>query len=268
MENKEPKIFFTNNLKFLRERKKVSQAVLSEAINVTRVKLALIEIGKTKAMEPHFMLSISNYFKISLDTLMTVDISKLGELKIRDLEAGNDIYIKGGNLRVLAISVDKSDQEHVDYVPIKGRAGYVSGGYADPDYISELPKYHIPNLSKHRTYRTFPVVGDSMLPFPQNMDITGKFIEDWSQIKPESLALVVLKGQDIIFKAITLLRDGVLQCRSLNPIYELYTVPLEEILEIWEFHSYHTTELPETTATIATVLQSLDDIKKMIIQKP
>ena len=118
MENKEPKIFFTNNLKFLRERKKVSQAVLSEAINVTRVKLALIEIGKTKAMEPHFMLSISNYFKISLDTLMTVDISKLGELKIRDLEAGNDIYIKGGNLRVLAISVDKSDQEHVDYVPI------------------------------------------------------------------------------------------------------------------------------------------------------
>jgi len=106
------------------------------------------------------------------------------------------------------------------------------------------------------------------LPFPQNMDITGKFIEDWSQIKPESLALVVLKGQDIIFKAITLLQDGMLQCRSLNPIYELYTVPLEEILEIWEFHSYHTTELPETTATIATVLQSLDDIKKMIIQKP
>lgn len=267
MDNKEPKIFFTTNLKFLRERKKVSQTALADAINVTRIKLALIEIGKTKAMEPQFMLSVSNYFKISLDTLLTVDISKLGELKIRDLQAGNDIYIKGGNLRILAISVDKSNQEHADYVPIKGKAGYISGGYADPVYISELPKYHIPNLPKHSTYRTFPITGDSMLPFPQKMDVTGKFIEDWSQIKSESLAVVVMKGQDIVFKAISMLQDGYLQCRSLNQTYAIYTVPHEEILEIWQFHSYHTTELPKAKTTMETVLQSLEDIKDLISKK-
>ncbi|UZJ63320.1 helix-turn-helix domain-containing protein [Sphingobacterium sp. KU25419] len=99
----------------------MSQTVLADAINVTRTKLALIEIGKTKAMEPHFLLSISNYFKISLDTLLTVDISKLGELKIRDLQAGNDIYIKGGNLRVLAITVDKTDHEMLIMYPYKER---------------------------------------------------------------------------------------------------------------------------------------------------
>ncbi|WP_400261262.1 helix-turn-helix domain-containing protein [Sphingobacterium sp. SG20118] len=179
MNDKEPKIFFARNLKFLRERKKVSQTMLGDAINVTRTKLALIEIGKTKAMDPTFLLSVSTYFKISLDTLLTVDISKLGELKIRDLQAGNDIYIKGGNLRVLAISVDKTNNENVDYVPIMGKAGYISGGYCDPIYIADLPKYHIPNLPKNNTYRTFPIMGDSMLPFPQKMDITGKFMADW-----------------------------------------------------------------------------------------
>lgn len=267
MKHKEPKIFFTNNLKFLCERKKVSQTVLADAINVTRTKLALIEIGKTKAMEPHFLLSISNYFKISLDTLLTVDISKLGELKIRDLQAGNDIYIKGGNLRVLAITVDKTDHENADYVPLQGKAGYITGGYADPLYLAELPKYQIPNLPKHRTYRTFPIHGDSMLPFPQKMDVTGKFIENWDQVKPETLAVVVLKGQDIVFKSISILEGGFLQCRSLNQIYEVFSIPFEQVLEVWEFHSYHTTSLPETPTVIESVLQSLEEIKDLITNK-
>jgi len=264
MKDKEPKIFFANNLKFLRERKKVSQTALASAIHVTRTKLALIEFGKTKAMEPQFIVSIAHYFNISLDTFMTVDISKLGELKIRDLEAGNDIYIKGGNLRVLAISVDKSAHEHVDYVPITGKAGYTSGGHADPIYISDLPKYHIPNLPKHSTYRTFPIVGDSMSPFPQKMDITGKFVENWSTIKPQTLAIVVMDGQDIVFKAISIVESGLLECQSLNQNYDSYTVPLQEVLEIWEFYSYHTTELPEEKTLLKTVQQSLDEIKHLI----
>ncbi|AIM38038.1 hypothetical protein KO02_16100 [Sphingobacterium sp. ML3W] len=264
MNDKEPKIFFARNLKFLRERKKVSQTMLGDAINVTRTKLALIEIGKTKAMDPTFLLSVSTYFKISLDTLLTVDISKLGELKIRDLQAGNDIYIKGGNLRVLAISVDKTNNENVDYVPIMGKAGYISGGYCDPIYIADLPKYHIPNLPKNNTYRTFPIMGDSMLPFPQKMDITGKFMADWRTIKPETLAIVVMRGQDIVFKSIRILDNGLLQCRSLNPFYDTYTVPIEEIIEIWEFYSYHTATLPEAQTVLKTVLQSLDDIKGLL----
>ncbi|UIR57425.1 helix-turn-helix domain-containing protein [Sphingobacterium sp. SRCM116780] len=267
MENKVPKIFFASNLKFLREREKISQTLLAESICVTRTKLALIEIGKTKAMEPDFMLSVANYFKISMDTLLTVDMSRLGELKIRELQSGNDIYIKGGNLRVLAISIDKTNTENVEYVPIKGRAGYTSGGYSDPIYIAELPKYHMPNLPQQGTYRTFPIIGDSMLPFPEKMDVTGKYMEDWSHIKPETLAIVVMHGQDIVFKSICILEGGLLQCRSLNALYEVYTVPIEEVLEIWSFYSYHTTLIPEAQTDLDTVLNSLTEIKGLIAKR-
>ncbi|UZJ63319.1 hypothetical protein OKW96_12415 [Sphingobacterium sp. KU25419] len=106
-----------------------------------------------------------------------------------------------------------------------------------------------------------------MLPFPQKMDVTGKFIENWDQLKPETLAIVVLKGQDIVFKSISILEGGFLQCRSLNQVYEVYSIPFEQVLEVWEFHSYHTTVLPETSTVMETVLQSLEEIKDLIASK-
>lgn len=105
------------------------------------------------------------FFGISIDSLIRVDLRTLGELKLRELEAGNDVYMRGGNLRVLAISVDKGNQENVEYVPIKAKAGYLSG-YNDPEFIASLPRFSLPNLPRQGTYRIFPTVGDSMLPIP------------------------------------------------------------------------------------------------------
>lgn len=251
------KIYFFSNLRFLRERRKLSQEAISASLAMSRTKYMQLEIGKTKSPSIEDHLKISAFHRISIDSLLQIDLSKLGELKLRELEAGNDIYIKGGNLRVLSISVDKSNKENAEYVPIRGKAGYIAGGYSDPLYISELPKYNIPNLPKHGTYRTFPIGGDSMLPFPEEMDVTGKFIEDWAGIKPGTLAIVVMNGQDIVFKKITLLENGILQCESLNPIFEAYTVPFEEVLEIWGFYSYTTSELPEPQTDLGIVLQEI-----------
>src|SRR5690606_40737116 len=93
--------------------------------------------------------NFSDYFHVSVDSMLKVDLTKLGELKLRELEAGNDVYIKGGNLRVLAISVDKSNNENVEYVPVKAKAGYASGGYNDPEYIAGLPKFSMPRSEEH-----------------------------------------------------------------------------------------------------------------------
>lgn len=251
------KIYFFSNMRFLRDRRKISQELISSALGMSRTKYMQLEIGKTKSIAIEDYIKISSYHRIAIDTLIQVDLSKLGELKIRELEAGNDVYIRGGNLRVLSISIDKTNKENVEYVPIKGRAGYTAGGFADPDYIRDLPKYSMPNLPAHGTYRTFPIEGDSMLPFPEQMDVTGKFIEDWNTIKPETMAIVVMKGQDIVFKSISLLENGILYCRSLNTVYEPYTVPVEEILEIWEYFSYSSKHIPEATGDLDRVLQEL-----------
>lgn len=261
METKKQKIFFAANVKFLRERRRISQQDLAEKLGITRAKLAAIEAGNTKSPQPEDYLNFSGFFAISIDTLLKIELSKLGELKIRELEAGNDVYIKGGNLRVLAISVDRNNNEHVEYVPIKAKAGYAAG-YADPAYIAALPKYSVPNLPTGDTYRIFTISGDSMLPISEGSDITGKYVEDWTAIKPDTPCIVILKGeQDVVFKMVTVHADGTLLLRSLNPLYDPYTVEADEVLEIWKFHAYTSRDFPEGQSDMAAMLSAIRSLE-------
>lgn len=262
---KEQKIFFGTNLKFLRERKKLSQEALSTMLNVTRAKVAALESGFTKSPQPEDYINVSNFFKVSIDSLLKVDMSKLSELKLRELEAGNDIYIKGGNLRVLAISIDKSNNEQTEYVPIKAKAGYADGGYSDPEYIAELPKYSLPHIPKQGTFRIFPITGDSMLPIVSGSDITGQFVEDWTKLKAGTPAIIILKGiQDFVFKRMTFQQNGYLLLESLNPEFHPYEVNVEDVLEVWKFHSFTCIVMPEPEPEIKQLMRMIQELKEEI----
>lgn len=257
-------IFLGSNVKFLRNRQKLTQDALSKELKMTRSKLNCIEIGQTKSPSIEDMLKFSSYFKMSLDTLIKIDLSKLGELRIRDLEAGNDVFIKGGNLRVLAITVDKEDNEHVEYVPIKARAGY-QAGYTDPEFIASLPKFSVPNLPKSGTFRIFPTVGDSMLPVPEGSDVVAQYVEDWSSLKPQTLCIVILKNvQDFVFKMLSLQENGRFLLESLNKTYQPYEVKVEEVLEVWKFHSYQSKEIPEAGGDLSDLMREIKEIKKVL----
>ncbi|HSI76260.1 MAG TPA: XRE family transcriptional regulator [Lunatimonas sp.] len=254
--------FFPGNLKFLRERKGFTQQELAVSLGLTRSKVNALESGQTKAPSPEDFLGISGFFGISIDSLIRVDLTKLGELKLRDLEAGNDVYIRGGNLRVLAISVDKGNNEHVEYVPIKAKAGYMAG-YNDPEFIASLPKFSLPNMPKQGTYRIFPTVGDSMLPIPGGSDIVTQYVEDWTGLKPDTPCIVILSGQqDFVFKLVTVNMDGTLLLRSLNPIFEPYTVAAGDVLEIWKFHAYTSREIPEPETDLKQLVRAVREMQK------
>lgn len=268
MEIKEQKIFFGANLKFLRERKKLSQEALAQMLNISRAKLASLESGHTRTPQPEDYINVSNYFRISIDNLIKIDLRKLGELKVRELEAGNDIYIKGGNLRILAISVDSTNNEQTEYVPVKAKAGYADGGYANPEYIAELPKYKLPHIPTRGTFRIFPISGDSMLPIPDGADITGQFVEDWSSIKPDTPAIVILKGnQDFVFKLISFLEHGQVLLKSLNPLFKPYTVSVEDIVEVWKFYAYTSKIMPEPSTDLQQLMWMIQDLRDELRQQ-
>jgi len=260
------RFFFAGNIRFLRGRKKLSQETLAARLGLTRAKLAAIEAGNTKSPQPEDYLAFSDFFKISIDTLLKIDLTKLGELKLRELEAGNDVYIRGGNLRVLAISVDKSNNENVEYVPVKAKAGYMAG-YNDPEFIASLPKYSLPNLPTDGTFRIFPSTGDSMLPVPEGSDIIAQYVPDWTAIKAETPCIVILKGQqDFVFKMVTVNPDSTILLKSLNPEYKPYTVEASDVMEIWQFYAYTSREFPEAKSEMATVLMAIRNLEEKIGQ--
>lgn len=257
------KNFFPSNIRFLRSRLKMTQQELADKLCVTRSKLNALESGQTKTPSPDDFIRFSEFFQVSIDTLIRIDLSKLGELKIRELQAGNDVYIKGGNLRILAISVDKSNNEQVEYIPLKAKAGYIAG-YNDPEFIASLPKYSLPNLSKDGTFRIFPSTGDSMLPIPENSDIIARYVTDWRNIKAGTPCIVILKShQDIVFKLVSIQMQHVL-LESLNNLFAPYTVPLDDVLEIWKFHAYTSRDIPESESDLKQLTRTVKELQSAI----
>jgi len=259
------KLFFGSNIRFLRERRKLTQEDFAERLGITRVKLAAIEGGRTENPSAVDLIKFSDFFGLSIDNLFRLDLRRVGELPLRELEAGNQLYMKGTNLRVLAISTDKANKENVEYVPIKAKAGYRSG-YANPEFIASLPKFSVPGLPQTGTFRMFPTTGDSMLPVPEGADVICRYVEDWTMLKPGTLCIVILDGeQDFVFKKVTVLPEGKkLLLESLNRAYEPYEVSAGDVIEIWKFHSYFSKDVPERGSEVQHISQTMDTILRQL----
>jgi transcriptional regulator with XRE-family HTH domain len=254
------KNFWAPNLKKLRNRKNMSQEALAESLQMSRSKYNAHEGGTTINPTVEDLIKISEYFKMNIDTLLKVDLSKTSEFKIKELQAGSNLYSSGAQLRVLTVSVDKENNENMEYVPIKAKAGYTAG-FNDPEFIATLPKFSMPNLPKGGTYRMFPTTGDSMLPIPEGADVIGNFVQDWSDLKPKTLCIVILKNdQNLVFKQVSL-QDESFLLESLNKQYDSYLVPVAEVVEVWKFHSYQTKELPELQADLQSMAKAIREIQ-------
>lgn len=255
---KNAKIFFNSNLKLLRTRHKNSQESQAKELGYTRSKYTALENSQTQNPSLLDLVNISNFFKISIDDLLKSDLTRWSEVELRKLETGGLEYISGKKMRLLSISVNGENEENLEYIPIKAKAGYIAG-HADPQFIAGLPKFTMPNLPEG-TFRMFPIVGDSMLPIPSGSEIIGSYIEDWRDIKPQTPCVLILDGeQDFVFKLVTLENEYFL-LESLNPMYRPYTVGISGVLEIWQFHSYNSREMPEPLSEIKQVKNVVDEI--------
>lgn len=264
-------MYFTSNIKFLRKRRGRTQDEVAVALNLKRSTLSGYE---NDVAQPgiDMLVSFSKYYNVSIDTLLTMDMTKLSESQLGELERGYDAYIKGSNLRVLTTTVGSDNIENIELVPEKAKAGYTTG-YADPEYIEELPRFRLPFLSENRKYRTFQLKGDSMLPIPDGSWVTGEYLQDWHNIISGKAYVVFTINDGIVFKIVenNLKKDGKLVLYSLNPIYEPYEVHIAEVKEIWKFINYISNELPEPVLpekqlfkAVATIKNDLERIKARI----
>ena len=229
------KKFFSSNLKVLRERRKRTQEEMASFIGIKR---SIWNNYENEISNPSIenLLSISEYFGISINTLLTLDFTKLSGAEMSNLEKGQDIYVKGSKLRVLSITVNEKNENNVEMVSIKAKAGYTAG-YGDPEYIGKLPSYHFPLLSANRKYRMFQISGDSMLPIRDRSWITCEYVENWNAIENGQGYVVVTKEDGLVFKRVynRIKHNKTLLLVSSNATYEPYEIPVSEVLEVWKF---------------------------------
>jgi transcriptional regulator with XRE-family HTH domain len=260
-------IYLSKNLKYLRERKnKQSQTDLGIACGVTRSAVSSYEDGRAEPKLEN-LIKFANYFNVSVDQLLKVDLVKLDDDEIEERQEVSN-YVKGDNLRVLTVKVDGEDNETIDLVPQKAAAGYTTG-YADKQYLAELPTYSLPFLPKDRTYRAFEIQGDSMLPILPGSVVVGEYITDWNNIKDGDVCIVVSKSDGIVLKKIfnRVKERNQFLLKSTNLMYEPYDLGAEEVVEIWKFSVYISKKAPEDNSSYAELKDAFfrleDDVRQL-----
>lgn len=265
---------FDSNIKLLRKRKKLTQDEVAAQLQMKRSTLSGYE---NKVAQPglDILLLFSTYYNIAIDTLLKVDLSALRETQLQQLERGEDIFLRGGNLRVLASTVNADNQENIELVPVKAQAGYTNG-FSDPEYISELQVFQLPFLSGEKKYRSFQLQGDSMLPIPEKAWVTGEYVLDWKELKTGEACVVLTMDDGIVFKIIEnrIEEEGKVILYSLNPLYEPYEIHVSGIREIWKFVHFISHEIPDPVIpenqlvrTVANLKQDMDRLKRISLNQ-
>ncbi len=254
-------IFFNSNIKLLRTRKNRTQNDIATELEIKRTTVNALENSISQPTVPQLQ-AFSKYFGIAIDTLINVDLNRLSESQFTDLQNGFDVFIRGTKLRVIATTVDSENNDNIEFVNEKAKAGYVTS-FSDPEYIGNLPVFQLPFLSKEKKYRAFTISGDSMLPIPSGSVVIGEFIQNFYNIKKGEGYIIVTREEGIVFKIVGdyYSHKRSLLLTSLNAAFKPYELPIAELKEAWKFVCYLHNEIPEPETDIRKVMQTVNELK-------
>jgi len=116
-------MYFNTNIKFLRKRRGRTQDDVAFSLDMKRSTLSGYE---NNIAQPNIeaMIAFSKYYNVAIDTLIKVDLTTFSESQLSQLERGYDVFISGSKLRILATTVNKLDEENIELVNEKAKAGY------------------------------------------------------------------------------------------------------------------------------------------------
>lgn len=264
-------MFLASNLKYLRKYRGRTQEEVALSLGMKRPTLGGYEneVAQPGAEE---LLKFSDYYHIPVDSLLRIDLSQISLLQLKQMELGSDPFIRGTQLRVLTTTVDQNNEENIELVPEKAKAGYRTG-FADPDFIKVLPTFSLPFLSRSKKYRSFQISGDSMYPIPDGSWVTGEFVQNFALVRNRHAYIILTIEDGIVFKVAEnrIREEGKLILYSLNPLYQPYELPITDVKEIWKFVHYISPELPEPSmprneliSTVASLKNDVERIKQQM----
>lgn len=241
--------FLRDNIRLLRKQKGWTQQDLADQTGLKRSLIGAYEEGRA---EPSIekLIGFAEVFQLSVDDLVGLDLSKQ--------EAGSTRF------KVLSITVDNQQKENIELVPQKAAAGYLNG-YADPEFIKELPHFRLPFLADNATYRAFEISGDSMLPIVPGTIIIGQYVERPEDIKNGKTYILITRKEGIVFKRIFnyLNEKGKLYLVSDNKQYSPYEIDADEVLEVWASKAYISVEFPEASSERPDI--SVDELASIVM---
>ncbi len=176
-----------DNIRSLRKQHHWTQDQFAQQLNIKRSLVGAYEEGRA---EPRLELlqRMADVFKISVDQLIGGQVPGASE---------GTSYTRGKDIRI--ITIDSEQKDNIELVPHKAAAGYLNG-YADAEFVKELPKFKLPVLSTG-SYRAFEISGDSMLPILPGTIVIGEYVEDLRDLKNGKTYVLVTNRKELCTNA-------------------------------------------------------------------
>jgi transcriptional regulator with XRE-family HTH domain len=249
------------NIRVLRKRLALTQDQFAQQLGTKRSLIGAYEEGRA---EPKLELlqKMAEVFSISVDELIGKDFTT-------ESVSSAPVNYKRGK-EVLVVTVDNTQKDNIEFVPQKAAAGYLNG-YADTEYVKELPHFSLPIL-KQGTYRAFEISGDSMLPLLPGTIVIGEYVEDLKNLKNGKTYVLVTQREGIVYKRVFnyLDENGTLFLVSDNRQYAPFQLHGSEVIEAWIAKAYISVQFPDVTDKSEVSVEQLAsvvlDLQKEILQ--
>ncbi len=237
------------NIRYLRKQLGLTQDQFAQQLDIKRSLVGAYEEGRA---EPRLELlqKMASIAALSVDILIGRDISQLKEYEKKSLRSKE----------VLVITVDDHNRDNIELVPHKAAAGYLNG-YADPEYIRELPRFKLPILTQG-TYRAFEITGDSMLPILPGTIVIGEWVENFQDLKNGKPYVLVTQREGIVYKRVFnyLQENGKLFLVSDNRQYAPYQIDAAEVIEAWGAKAYISLQFPDANTKNEMSIEQLSGV--------
>jgi len=221
------------NIKNIRNLKNISQNEFSRLFNISRASVGAYEEGRA---EPRLetIINIANYFSISIDTLLTKELST-AELKQLDIAHHKPLstIIEDRDLRREDTPLVKRDQ-YIEYIV----------NHQHKDFINKLPFVRLPD-TQHQKSRAFEMQNDAMETNRKGLlkgDILSCSAISVDKNLTKDLVYVVVSSEDIyVRRFVGNIKKMVFKAD--NPNYELLELEKSDMLELWRVNGFYSTAL-------------------------
>ncbi|MEX2513331.1 MAG: LexA family transcriptional regulator [Cyclobacteriaceae bacterium] len=250
-------MYLSNNLKYLRKLKSMTQEELSHQLGLKRTMISAYEDGRSDPKLPTLAL-ISEIFDVSMDELLFWDIPQRGRK-----------FLQKEKMKILTVTLDGDGKEWISMVGQKASAGYLNG-FGDPEFMENLPQFRLPDISG-QTHRAFEISGDSMLPLCSGTIIIGMYVDNILNVKNGKTYILVTESEGIVYKRVFnyIEEKGKLFLVSDNDLFKPYEIPIQEVREIWEAKAIISNQFPdprekEMPLTLEDIGRMITDLKNVI----
>jgi len=245
--------FFGRNIKKIRTFKKLSQSAFADLFSLTRASVGAYEEGRAEA-KIETCQQIANYFGISLDQLLTKDLT-INELA--HFEPTKHFSAESPKSLEFAVK-----QNHIGIVYHKAVSEYLTNRLNE-SYINTLPEIKVP-ISCQQTVRAFEIFGNDMQIneqglFSGDLLLTEKVENlDWKLVHPNKVYVIVSRT-DIIVRRVTQITDFyTLSADNLN--VEPMQLNFSEIVEVWKVVGFYSSRLRQPS----TLEERVERIEKQL----